>query len=284
MARYLTAVLILLFTAGAEAQPPGAAVRGRVLDASGAAQTGARATLTQRDTNLIRSVETSADGQYAITALQPGPYRLEVAQTGFKTYVEEFDLFVSQDLRVDVALQVGAPSEQVLVKAPSIALERDSTAVGAIVDNVQLVNLPLDGRNFYELSLLVPGAVPPAPGSAGSVRGDFAFSVNGAREDANNFLLDGTYNIDPKLNTFGVRPSVDAIRVAIEESMAMADEEDEDEEDDEGDVVGSLDLDDEAEYEDDELPEVEPSTPPSPDEVRAGFARIGSRLAAGSLN
>ena len=58
----------------------------------------------------------------------------------------------------------------------------------------------------------MPGAVPPAQGSAGSVRGDFAFSVNGAREDANNFLLDGVYNIDPKLNTFGVRPSVDAIR------------------------------------------------------------------------
>ena len=58
----------------------------------------------------------------------------------------------------------------------------------------------------------MPGAVPPAQGSAGSVRGDFAFSVNGAREDANNFLLDGVYNVDPKLNTFGVRPSVDAIR------------------------------------------------------------------------
>ena len=70
----------------------------------------------------------------------------------------------------------------------------------------------MDGRNFYELNLLVPGAVPPAQGSAGSVRGDFAFSVNGAREDSNNFLLDGVYNVDPKLNTFAVRPPVDAIR------------------------------------------------------------------------
>jgi hypothetical protein len=57
-------------------------------------------------------------------------------------------------------------------------------------------------RNFYELSLLVPGAVPPAPGSAGSVRGDFAFSVNGAREDANNFLLDGVYNVESEAEHF----------------------------------------------------------------------------------
>jgi hypothetical protein len=81
--------------------------------------------------------------------------------------------------------------------------------------------------------------------------------------------------------------SVDAIRGAIEESIAMADEadeeEDDDEDEDEGDVVGSLDAEDEDDYTD-ELPEVEPSPPPSPDEVRAGFARIGSRLAAGSLN
>lgn len=79
--------------------------------------------------------------------------------------------------------------------------------------------------------------------------------------------------------------SVDAIRAAIDEAKAMADEadEEEDEDDDEGDVVGSLDLDEEADYVDD-LPEVEPTPPPSPDEVRAGFARIGSRLAAGALN
>ena len=113
---------------------------------------------------------------------------------------------------MDVALQVGAPSEQVVVTASSIALERDSTAVGTIVENAQVVNLPLDGRNFLELALLVPGTAPAAQGSASSVRGDFAFTAAGGREDANGFLLDGVDNVDPKLNSPAVRPPVDAIR------------------------------------------------------------------------
>src|SRR5678815_5688216 len=98
------------------------------------------------------------------------------------------------------------------VDSTATDLNEDSASLSTVIENSQIKGLPLDGRNFYELTLLVPGAVPAAPGSAGSVRGDFSFSVNGAREDSNNFLLDGVYNVDPKLNTFGVRPPVDAIR------------------------------------------------------------------------
>ena len=98
------------------------------------------------------------------------------------------------------------------VVAPRTPLKRDSVALGTVIENRQIRGLPLDGRNFLELSLLAPGTAPAAPGSAGSVRGDFAFNVNGAREDSNNFLLDGVYNVDPKLNTLGVKPAVDAIR------------------------------------------------------------------------
>jgi len=212
MSRLLLAALSLLIAAPLAAQPPRAAVRGIVRDASGALADGVKATVTHRDTNVARSVETGNDGQYVVSALPPGPYRLEVALAGFKTHIEEFELFVSQDLRLDVALQVGAPSEQVVVTASSIALERDSTAIGAIVENAQVVNLPLDGRNFLELALLTPGTAPAAQGSASSVRGDFAFTAAGGREDANGFLLDGVDNVDPKLNTPAVRPPVDAIR------------------------------------------------------------------------
>jgi TonB dependent receptor-like, beta-barrel len=129
----------------------------------------------------------------------------------FQNFAERITVLVNQDLRADVVLQIGGDSVEVDATR-DVVLQKDSAAVASVIENRQIEVLPLDGRNFYELNLLVPGAVPPAQGSAGSVRGDFAFSVNGAREDGNNFLLDGVYNVDPKLNTFGVRPSVDAIR------------------------------------------------------------------------
>jgi hypothetical protein len=135
--------------------------------------------------------------------------------TGFAKTSQKFALQVGQELRQDVSLRIGSVTETIdeYVKVDqSLKVDSESSAVRTVIDNPQIEGLPLDGRNFYELSLLVPGAVPPAPGSAGSVRGDFSFSVNGAREDSNNFLLDGVYNVDPKLNTFAVRPPVDAIR------------------------------------------------------------------------
>ncbi len=213
----MTRCLISLLLAAIAAMPllaqqPLGAVRGFVRDASGAPLPAAAATLHNRDTNVARAVETSADGEYVLAAVPPGLYRLELALQGFKTHVAEFELFVNQDLRADVTLQVGAPSERVLVTGSGLALERESAAVGAVIDNQQVVGLPLDGRNVLELTLLAPGTAPAAQGSASSVRGDFAFTVAGGREDANGFLLDGVDNVDPKLNTPAVRPPVDAIR------------------------------------------------------------------------
>jgi len=170
----------------------------------------AKVKLTNTETNETRTVASGATGEFSISALKAGSYEIETTVQGFQRSVQTLNLSVNQETRVDVVMALG-PSDFVTIDA-SNNLKEDSASLGAVIDNNQVKGLPLDGRNFYELTLLVPGAVPAAPGSAGSVRGDFAFSVNGAREDANNFLLDGVYNVDPKLNTFGVRPSVDAIR------------------------------------------------------------------------
>src|SRR5262245_46835463 len=189
------------------------ALRGRVTDPRGASIPGAQLKLIEQETNEARIVKTDGNGDYTISLLRPGAYRLEVEHEGFRKSSETLIVRVNQEARLDVALEVaGASVDPIIVADAASPLKYEGSSLGAVIDNRQVTGLPLDGRNFLELSLLTPGAGPAAQGSAGSVRGDFAFSVNGSREDANNFLLDGVYNVDPKLNTFGVKPPVDAIR------------------------------------------------------------------------
>ena len=205
-------VIALLLPVAVAAQTHRASFRGSVYDQHRAAIPAAKITLTNMETGEARTATSDENGKYGITSLPAGRYELAVEANSFQKHVEEIELLVNQDQRADVTLSVSPVGGFRIDSFYDAQLKRDSASLGTVVENRQIRELPLDGRNFYELSLLVPGAVPPAQGSAGSARGDFAFSVNGAREDANNFLLDGVYNVDPKLNTFGVRPSVEAIR------------------------------------------------------------------------
>jgi hypothetical protein len=205
-------VLSLLLPAAIAAQTNRASVRGTVHDAQQAVIPEAKVSATNTATGERRTVTADSEGNYAITSLPAGSYELNAEYPNFQKFSQLIELHVNQEERVDPQLEVSGPDLVPLNTTDDAQMKRDTQSLGTVIENRQITNLPLDGRNFYELSLLVPGAVPPAPGSAGSVRGDFAFSVNGAREDSNNFLLDGVYNIDPKLNTFGVRPSVEAIR------------------------------------------------------------------------
>lgn len=207
----LSFFFLTLFAVNAAGQTHRGSIRGTVYDQNRAVITGADVNLRSRETNALRTTTSDSEGQYALGSLQPGSYRLEISASGFATYPLEFELNVNQERRIDAVLQVTVSSPMVFTIEPN-ELQKESAALSTVIENRQVENLPLDGRNFFELSLLVPGAAPSAPGSAGSVRGDFSFSVNGAREDSNNFLLDGVYNVDPKLNTFAVRPPVDAIR------------------------------------------------------------------------
>jgi hypothetical protein len=210
--RLSVAILFFFMLSSAAAQTHRGSVRGTVYDPNRAVVTGAAVTLTNSATNESRSTVTGDNGEYAISSLSPGVYSLTVESQGLHKYIARVQILVNQDLRADANMSLPPADTLEVYSVSDAALQKDSAAIANIVENRQIENLPLDGRNFYELNLLVPGAVPPAQGSAGSVRGDFAFSVNGAREDGNNFLLDGVYNVDPKLNTFGVRPSIDAIR------------------------------------------------------------------------
>jgi hypothetical protein len=204
---------IVFFTllAAVRAQTVRGVIGGTVDDPKGAPVANASVTITNQETNISRRVVTDARGEFTVPMLDAGPYLLTVESTGLQKYSQRLGLEVDQEIRVDVRLATTAAENIQVTGAPEL-LRSETSAMGGVIDNRQIVGLPLDGRNFYELSLLLPGVVPAAPGSAGSVRGAFAINVNGAREDGNNFLLDGAYNGDPKLNGVGVTPPVDAIR------------------------------------------------------------------------
>jgi hypothetical protein len=209
--RVFVVMLAALLSAAVNAQTYRGLLRGRIVDSAGQPVAGAQVSATSAATNEQRRGTSDADGVFALPELPPGDYRLIIEAGGHKMHVEELTLGVNQERRADVRLQLGALTERVEVVAPRADVRRD-TAMGTVVDNTRIVGLPLDGRNVLELTLLAPGAAPSPQGSASSVRGDFAFSVNGAREDFNGFLLDGVDNVDPKLNTVSVRPPVDAIQ------------------------------------------------------------------------
>jgi hypothetical protein len=208
----LLLVLSLLVVVPALGQTHRASLRGTIYDFNHDALPGSTIQLKNLETGEARETSSGIDGEYAFSSLPAGVYELTISKSMFEPQTKRITLLVNEDQRQDVTLAVGELPSSTVDATFEAHLKKDTASLGTVIENRQVTGLPLDGRNFYELSLLVPGAAPPAQGSAGSVRGDFAFSINGAREDANNFLLDGVYNVDPKLNTFGVRPSVDAIR------------------------------------------------------------------------
>ena len=168
--------------------------------------------LTSTETGRTRSATSGERGDFTFSLLSPGAYTLEVECANYRKHVQDFTLAINQDLHISLTLLEGQMQELIVVRAPRELLKTESASVSTVIPSHMINNLPLDGRVFYELTLLGPGVSPPAPGSAGSARDNFSISVNGAREDANIFLLDGVYNGDPKLNGVGLTPSTDAIR------------------------------------------------------------------------
>ena len=209
-----TALLVLLIVLApcATAQTLRGTIGGTVTNDSGRALAGAAVTITQTETDRRRNTHTGAEGDFIVFQLAPGSYQLEVTADGYRPYTQPLTLLTNQELQVEVQLLPGQITERVVVTATRSVLRTDSAALGGVLENHMIRGLPLDGRNFLELSLLLPGVLPPAQGSAASVRGELSLNVNGGREDSNSYLLDGGYNSDPKLNNSAVNPSVDALR------------------------------------------------------------------------
>jgi len=203
---------LLLWSWPAVSQSVRGSIVGRVTDAAGKPLDDAAVSIVEVNTNRTRTAVAGANGEFVVTLLPAGRYRVEATKTGYQKSTRTVDLLVNQEISIDTPLLPERSTERVDVTSEAGLVKTESAALSTVTQNREIRNLPLDGRNFYELTLLAPGVAPAAQGSAGSARGDFSFNVNGAREDANNFLLDGVYNGYAKLNGFATSPPVDAVR------------------------------------------------------------------------
>ena len=190
-------------------------IRGTVTDPSGAVIQGSMVTARQAETGLSRSTTTDRNGNYVVLELPIGHYRLQVAAKGFQEYVQDgITLNVNETASVSPHLTVGSEKTQVLVTADAELIEPTVTSMGKVVQQRELEDLPLNGRNFSQLGLLQPGVVPLTPGVAeagGSLRNGQAYAVNGQRPESNNFLIDGANNFNGIDGGFVLKPPVDAI-------------------------------------------------------------------------
>ena len=212
MTRIYLSLFFLLFDATTYAQTVRGSILGRVTGAANQPIAGAAVTIVELETNQNRAAKTDAAGEFVVAQLQAGLYRVAAEAAGYSRSQWEVTLLVNQELNIELPMASMQTRERVEVRGEYGLLKTESASIGTVIANREIRNLPLDGRNVFELTLLVPGVVPAASGSAGSDRGDFIFNVNGAREDSNYFLLDGVFNNDPKLNGFSIAPPVDAVR------------------------------------------------------------------------
>jgi hypothetical protein len=179
---------------------------GTVTDASGAGVAGATVTITNIETSAQRMVNTDASGGFVVTLLPPGNYKIVAEMKGFKKAVHESVLLeVNQQQRVDSTLAVGEVSEQVIVNEGVPLVQTESATVGTVVEQREVTELPLNGRNFLQLNLLVPGTLPGAKGSQLGTQGG-SINVHGLREASNFFWLDGIDNTTQAIGQLVVNP------------------------------------------------------------------------------
>ena len=209
--------LMVVVAAGVNvfAQQITGSVRGTVLDPSGAVVQSASVSARQTETGLTRSAMTDHSGAYVLLELPVGHYQLQVEARGFQTYVQQgIILNVNETATIPVRLVVGAETQQVQVMADAQLIQGTVTSLGKTVSGREVLDLPLDGRNFTQLGLLQPGVVPLTPGleeAGGSLRAGQAYAVNGQRPESNNFLIDGANNFNGVDGGFVLKPPVDAI-------------------------------------------------------------------------
>jgi hypothetical protein len=211
----LCTLLALLSLAGvASAQTTEAVLVGIVTDASGGAVAGARVAAANVATGVVREVVTNETGAYRIGPLVPGTYEVRMSMSGFKTKVQSnVILETGATLKVDATLEVGDVSERIEVTAAAPMLQTQDSSVAGVITTSQLERIPVNGRNYTRLLVLMPGTsdIRRSQGR-GDLSGTQMVSVNGQRTQDNNYTLDGVDNNMMFMNSPGGSPPMDAIQ------------------------------------------------------------------------
>jgi hypothetical protein len=219
------------------AQTDSGTVRGTVTDATGAVVSGAVITLANTQTGQVRSTKTDSAGAFDFESVSRGQYKANVEAQGFQTQEQLFELQVSQTQSLNFSLRPGAANTTITVTGAAPIVDVSTSTVGLVVEAPQMSDLPLNGRNFTSLALLTPGVTRGAYGSQASggasqsnaetwrysQTGGAALSVNGLRQQANNFELDGVDNNEMLFGTIVFFPPVEGTQeFRVTTSMAPA--------------------------------------------------------------
>src|SRR5438876_4797333 len=196
-----------------------AGISGVIHDPTGAVIPGVMVTVTNPATNFYRSAISNEAGVYNFPVLQPGKYNIKVELPGFRTITQnDVELQVQQSARIDFTLQVGEVSQTVQVEGTAALIATENATVGTVIENKRIVEMPLNGRNFLQLTSLSPNVSYGLTTSTianqrqGGSRAQQNISVAGQRSEFNHFTLDGVENTDVNFNTYVILPSIDALQ------------------------------------------------------------------------
>ncbi len=187
-------------------------IAGTVTDPQGATVADVLVKIINTGTGVERDVRTESQGLFSARSLVPGVYRVEASAPSFSTQVQEnIKLDVSATVTIDFHLTVGQVTQRVEVQAEGALLQTQDSSVNTVIGNAQVVELPLNGRDFNSLTRLTPGAVRGTSAGAETIQGN-TFAVAGDRSDNTYYALDGMYNNGTFFKTAAIHPSIDAIQ------------------------------------------------------------------------
>ncbi|MGC2183421.1 MAG: carboxypeptidase regulatory-like domain-containing protein, partial [Terriglobales bacterium] len=213
--KVLCATVVLFAGLSVSAQQITGSIHGSVVDPSGAVMQGASVSAKQAETGFIRSATSDRAGTYILLELPVGHYQLKVEAKGFQKYVQEgITLNVNENATIPIHLVVGSESQLIEVTSDANLIQDTVSSLGKVVHEREILDLPLNGRDFSQLGTLQPGVVPLTPGlkeAGGSLREGQGYAVNGQRPESNNFLIDGANNFNGVDAGFVLKPPVDAI-------------------------------------------------------------------------